>query len=434
MEVVLLLKLLPHHASACLFVIPALLVGLLLSGSTDADSATSSLNRVLPLLLTSLGAGLCLLYRQIRPLFLLLALYAAVTLLQPVLAGYQQTGVISRHTPLVFHAVSFWLPGLFVLEGLWPERGRTMHDIVIRLITSVGLVATFTMLAFQQPDGMHELMSQTHWPAIDTGLSALAQLPAMMFLAALAGLTWQAWRQPRPLHIAMPLALICMYAMLPRIFFSPALLSVLPIVGMVLIISALVQESFELAFRDELTGVPGRRALNEYLRRLGGSYTIVMVDVDHFKKFNDTHGHDAGDQVLRLVAARLAAVGEGGRAFRYGGEEFALVFFGRSAPHCREAVDRVRVAVEQARMQLRDPRSRSNDDEQGRTRRGQGGAGAIVSVTVSMGMADHRCGHTPEAVIKAADRALYAAKDAGRNCVRWHGQTGRQGPAIETVA
>jgi hypothetical protein len=74
--------------------------------------------------------------------------------------------------------------------------------------------------------------------------------------------------------------------------------------GLVLIV-ALLQESHQLAFRDQLTGLPGRRALDERLRSVGDTYAIGMVDVDHFKRFNDTHGHDVGDQVLRLVGGHV---------------------------------------------------------------------------------------------------------------------------------
>src|SRR4029077_7824091 len=81
------------------------------------------------------------------------------------------------------------------------------------------------------------------------------------------------------------------------------------------------------AFVDALTGLPNRRALDEALARLSGDYALAMVDVDHFKQFNDTHGHDAGDRVLRSVAQQLRAT-RGGQAFRYGGEEFCLLFTG----------------------------------------------------------------------------------------------------------
>ncbi|MGH8043863.1 MAG: GGDEF domain-containing protein, partial [Stenotrophomonas sp.] len=75
-----------------------------------------------------------------------------------------------------------------------------------------------------------------------------------------------------------------------------------------------------------------------------------------------------------------------------------------------------------ARLTVRDRAARARDDAVGRLQRGAGGGGTVVQVTVSIGMADSGVGDTPQAVIKAADRALYAAKDAGRNCVRAHGQ------------
>lgn len=146
-----------------------------------------------------------------------------------------------------------------------------------------------------------------------------------------------------------------------------------------------------------------------------------MIDVDHFKKFNDTHGHDTGDDVLKLVASRLSRVGDGGRAFRYGGEEFAVVFLDRPASACVDAVEALRQGIEQSRMQLRDRTTRSRDDTLGQQQRGRGGGGAVVQVTVSIGLADSRVDPRPAGVVKAADQALYAAKEEGRNRVCAHG-------------
>src|SRR3989449_8589709 len=78
-----------------------------------------------------------------------------------------------------------------------------------------------------------------------------------------------------------------------------------------------------------------------------------MVDVDHFKRFNDTYGHDAGDHVLRLVAARLAVAPGGGTAYRYGGEEFALVFPGKGQDECLPHLEELREIVETNRFTLR---------------------------------------------------------------------------------
>src|SRR5207249_5245761 len=104
--------------------------------------------------------------------------------------------------------------------------------------------------------------------------------------------------------------------------------------GALILIVAVVEASYHMAYQDSLTGLPARRALNEALLRLGGSYTVAMLDVDHFKRINDRHGHDVGDQVLKMIAAKLAQAGGGGNAYRYGGEEFAEIFAGRCSEEC----------------------------------------------------------------------------------------------------
>jgi GGDEF domain-containing protein len=250
---------------------------------------------------------------------------------------------------------------------LWPERGRRRQDLLLRATTSGVAVAIFILLAVQQPQGMHDLLSNRHFPWIPSDWNALAQLPAVLFLLATAALGWQAWRQPRPLHTAMLLALLCLWWMLPRIFLQPVLLPALSVAALLLMLGATLQESFHMAFGDELTGLPGRRA------------------------------------------------------FRYGGEEFAVVFLDRPASACVDAVEALRQGIEQSRMQLRDRSTRTRDDTLGQQQRGRGGGGAVVQVTVSIGLADSRVDRRPAGVVKAADQALYAAKEEGRNRVCAHG-------------
>ncbi len=191
--------------------------------------------------------------------------------------------------------------------------------------------------------------------------------------------------------------------------------SYLATAGLILVV-ALLESSYRMAFYDELTALPGRRALNEALRRLGRRYTVALVDIDHFKKFNDTHGHDVGDQVLRMVASRLRNVSGGGKAYRYGGEEFAVLFRGKSLDEAHLSLEELREMVESTPFVLRGrKRPRVKPVEPIVT----GKARKQVSVTVSIGVAE-RGDRTQEAkdVIKAADEALYRAKDAGRNQVK----------------
>ena len=187
---------------------------------------------------------------------------------------------------------------------------------------------------------------------------------------------------------------------------------------------ALVESTYTFAYRDELTGLPGRRALNELLGKLGGTYAIAMLDVDKFKKFNDKYGHDVGDDVLRMVAAKLAGVGGGGRAFRYGGEEFTVVFPGKTAAGADRHLEKLRETIEKAGLTIRGPDRPKRKPKKGASSLRGGADRKRVSVTISIGVAT-RSGtrRAPEAVIKEADKLLYDAKRGGRNRVVVEGNT-----------
>jgi diguanylate cyclase (GGDEF)-like protein len=175
----------------------------------------------------------------------------------------------------------------------------------------------------------------------------------------------------------------------------------------------LVEDSYRLAYHDELTGLPGRRALEEALRALDGDYAVAMVDVDHFKRFNDRHGHAAGDQALRMVAAELQKIKGGGRAYRYGGEEFAVVFPTASLPSAHATLESLRIAIADRKFAVRAPdRPRKKPDRPRKPTRQP----PRIAVSVSIGLAGPTAQtHDPEAVLRAADRALYRAKSDGRN-------------------
>jgi diguanylate cyclase (GGDEF)-like protein len=195
----------------------------------------------------------------------------------------------------------------------------------------------------------------------------------------------------------------------PQAFFSAA--------GLILLFSC-VEASFIMAYRDELTGLPSRRALNQTLAGLGNNYTIAMIDVDHFKRFNDTYGHKAGDQVLKLLATRLTRMTGGGRAFRYGGEEFTVVFPGKSKEEALSHLEACRRRLSETPFIVRGrARRASSADRRGNPPKGR--ARKQVKVTASFGVAEPgSVFKTPSQVVTAADRALYRAKKAGRDCVK----------------
>ncbi|HWT77104.1 MAG TPA: GGDEF domain-containing protein [Mobilitalea sp.] len=190
---------------------------------------------------------------------------------------------------------------------------------------------------------------------------------------------------------------------------------------MILIVSIL-KDTYVMAFYDELTGIPSRRALNQDLLKLGMKYSIAMLDIDHFKKFNDTYGHDTGDEVLKFIASMIKDVKGGGKAYRYGGEEFTLLFPGKNMNDVIAPLEELREAIAQREFVIRKKRrakstNRKKANSKGRNTRSNTDMKKL-HIYVSIGVAQKDDNNkTPAYVIKAADSALYRAKKKGRNCL-----------------
>jgi diguanylate cyclase len=158
---------------------------------------------------------------------------------------------------------------------------------------------------------------------------------------------------------------------------------------------------------DGLTALANRKAFDAEISRLwqnaligGASFSLLMLDIDHFKVFNDTHGHPVGDEVLRLVARTLAqCVRSGDMAARYGGEEFAILLPETALPEALTLANAMRTTVESMSLVRR-----KGGDKLGR-------------VTLSGGAAEMTPEDSPEALVARADAALYRAKKRGRNRV-----------------
>jgi diguanylate cyclase len=161
------------------------------------------------------------------------------------------------------------------------------------------------------------------------------------------------------------------------------------------------------AMTDALTNLANRKAFDEELLRAVDEaersrkpMTLAVLDIDHFKRFNDTWGHQTGDQVLRYVASVIGRVSKSPRvAARYGGEEFAIIFPSEAAPAVEIALNKIREEVGTRAL-----RRRSTNDELG-------------AVTLSAGLAQRRPGETGSSLLDRADEALYASKRTGRNKV-----------------
>jgi len=360
-----------------------------------------------------LAAGLWLgwRYHRSRLVFALLVLALATW----ALGAFPPSAAAPASTQVIFQATAFLLPLNLAAISIGSERGFLTPAGLARIgaiLLQVVLVAAFARRA---PLQSRALFETEFLPSVLFGWTRLGQPTLAAFLASAAALTVFLFFSSSPATSrgflwTVALAFLGLRAGHP----GPAATVTLAAAGL-LLVASVVEASFTMAYLDGLTGLPGRRSLAEELQRLSGRYAVAMVDVDHFKKFNDTYGHDAGDQVLRMVATRLGAVSGGGRSFRYGGEEFAVLFPGKTAEECLPALEELRAVVEESRFTLRGrlrPRKKPDAPKSSGKKRRQ------LSITVSIGVSEHDdAAVTPDKVVQAADRALYRAKEGGRNRV-----------------
>jgi len=363
-----------------------------------------------PYIVFALAAALATAFNRGRALFALLALVIAYAAQQ----AWLQQGLDSFSARAIYAGLTVLVPAYLGLLAVLPERGTLNRHGVVRLCVLAVLIA-FT--AWVAATGQSSIVDWAFRKFLDPApLSAgrIPQLGVLMIIAsALAAMT-AALITRSAVSTGLAGAIIA-FAVAAHVPTASVTFSVFTMAAELMVAVAVLQDTYRMAFRDELTGIPSRRALNEQLAGLGNRYTIAMLDVDHFKKFNDTHGHDLGDQVLKLVAVHIARVGGGGKAFRYGGEEFTVLFPGTDAEDAIPHLEAVREDIESYQMALRSASRPARTRRAKRQRGGWRGRNA-VSVTVSIGVAERNGRYdTPQEVIEAADRALYRAKEKGRN-------------------
>ena len=390
---------------------------LALAAGPALPPSLSGLKTLGPYVVLLLGTGMGLWFNRGRAFIALASLLAAF-------AGYSlalEFGAASFAARAVFTAAAILVPLNFLLALVFPERGVSHHFNYRWLMLAV-VEALF--VAWIASAGRSSLSGTVWQDLLDHWLLRSPPTPLLgrlLFAAAFIAAAARAWprvpaTETRPLDIGQAGALVAFFIACEWVDAPGAFAAFLTASGAILLVS-LLQESHRLAFRDELTGLPNRRALEERLHGLGPVHAIAMLDIDHFKNFNDTHGHDTGDQVLRLVATRLAQAAGGGTAYRYGGEEFCILFPARRLAEALPHVEKIRADIAAYQMAVRSD-DRPKDPEAGTRLRHLRSPDKTLSVTVSIGAAepdDPRS--TPAEVLRAADKALYRAKEAGRNRV-----------------
>ena len=374
------------------------------------------------------GAGilLALRFRSSRVLLALLFLFVSWRALAFYFA---RSGPVTGPGWVAFEAVSILLPLDLLLIAFSRERGLSLPSIAPKLcLLFVEAVFVAILSRPGETSGPSFLHSGLPERAL-FGWSALPPLGRLAFGATLLILLARALVCRRPLESGWFWCAVGAFLALSRgrmgsegeAFFATA--------GLVLA-SSIIENSYVLAYHDELTALPGRRAFNDALLELEEPYAIAVVDIDHFKRFNDTYGHETGDEVLRMVASRLAGVAGGGQAFRVGGEEFSILFPRLKMNDAVGHLERLRAQIEVSTFRVRGGLDRRRVPRGPDRRAAASSKGARIrrlaveervmdlSVTVSIGVAEPAARtRRVEDVIRAADRALYHAKQTGRNRV-----------------
>ena len=374
------------------------------------DKSLSALVHIYPYLVAVTGILLGWRFNRSRLIFAILVLALADRGLLLYSPGAGASSATAGQT--VYNAVGFLLPLNLVFLSRVKERGiLTFHGIVrlgliLLQVCGVFLICRYrewglaAFLNYSLPEG--HLLS---WLPLS--------LPSLLsFAAAFLFLTLGYIRHESVIENGFFWALLSVFLAFAVGKIGPISTIYLATAGLVLVVSV-IETSHSMAFRDELTGISGRRALEEKLLQLSGNFTVAMVDIDFFKRFNDRHGHEVGDQVLRLVAAKLTTVSGGGKPFRYGGEEFTIIFPGLDSKAAMPHLEKLRKRVEQTRFIVRGSNRSGKRLEKAK---GIRGFRKRAKVTISIGVAERNDKYTsPDQVLMAADKALYRAKKAGRN-------------------
>jgi diguanylate cyclase (GGDEF)-like protein len=315
---------------------------------------------------------------------------------------------IQSKLPYITDFLSLLIPVNILLFSLFKERGIFTIWGKIKFGFIFIQILLIWLLISPPDDGLRTLINYRLIDFDFIDIISIPQISSLLFLLILLALCTKLYYNPTLAESSLIGVVIVTFIGLNlkdnfiglNIFFATA--------GLILVLSV-VETSYSMAYRDELTGIPARRALKESMMKLGSKYTIAMIDIDFFKKFNDTYGHDTGDDVLQMVASNLALIGGGGKAFRFGGEEFTILFANKTREEVIPQLEELRKIISKQKHAYNKNRKVNGKDTV---------VTKMLSVTISIGVAEKSEKYkTADEVLKAADKALYRAKKNGRNCV-----------------
>ncbi len=404
-----------------LFLVPAALLvagQLFINGFGHLPWSLRSVLAYAPYLAIAAGLAVGFGFHCSRAVFSFLAVLAGYWLVSHYFAGGWRDGPGAR---IAYAALSDLLPLNLVVFAFVRERG-ILTPVGLNRLAFIGLQVALVAFVTRAGDWLEagtavplqqSLDALLHYRFFDPSFDAWTHLPQpaiLLFALAFVVLLGRLVVVRSPLDGGSLGALAASALALHMVGQGVASTVHFTVAALILLL-AVIQDAYRMAFLDELTGLPGRRALVTAQKKLGGHYTAAMLDVDHFKSFNDTYGHDIGDQVLKMVAARMSEVAGGGKSFRYGGEEFTVLFPNKDKSEAALHLESLRHAIEASSFRLRG----KDRPEEKPGRKKKAGRATAVGVTVSIGMAERQAREAPGDVLKRADEALYRAKEDGRN-------------------
>ncbi|NLC28392.1 MAG: GGDEF domain-containing protein [Campylobacteraceae bacterium] len=301
-------------------------------------------------------------------------------------------------------AIALMTPVGFLILGLMEERGIFGKIVVLRFVATIALSAIAYWIGTNPAfiDALNSPFLGENLP-----IKPISEIAFVLYVAGILLLSILSLLESKQVEKSLPWVLLV--AGFPVLSPEFSFIWHLGAAGIIFTF-ALSQDAYKMAYIDSLTGIPSRRAMDEYFEHLSPPFTIAMADIDHFKKFNDTYGHDVGDDVLRKIAQTLKSIDGGGKVFRYGGEEFAVVFAGKEAVVCKPFLEDVKEIIQKQGFIIRGKKRTPEKIKEI--------AGTKVTLTISVGACDDSWGDETQSIIKKADELLYSAKKAGRNCVK----------------
>ncbi len=358
-----------------------------------------------PYVIFGLGIILSIKFNQGRVFLIILLLFLS----QLFLNYYAEFSIsITDFSQILYPLVCLLIPLNIVIISLLKERGIFSLWGKIRIAFILIEIVVIYIMTVSNHSSIQEILNHTF---IHLPFEKMSQTALLLFVLTLIYFIIKAFVKNSVFEGRLVAVMISLFTAL---FFVEDQLSFsifLSAAGLMLMIG-IIEDSYSMAYIDELTGIPSRRALKDNLMKLGNKYVIAMVDIDFFKKFNDKYGHDVGDDVLKLVASNLVKVTGGGKAFRYGGEEFTILFPGKSINDVLPHLESLREQVSKAGYTRKSSKAQNSKSKTKRENTSQ------LFVTISLGVCEKNSTYKdPTEVIKGADKALYRAKKKGRNCV-----------------